>query len=591
MAYRGLFFIVQIPETKQPDLGGIGRVVPKAGVRDHELSAYVCQKTGGAPPTAQVTVQRDPEYLDQHSIVMTRKHFGDPYDLYADWYFFTMDISPDFTIVTVDILGEVAGHIVRGCGQCNASIPPNTVSVIEVIDDPIATVVPQNPEDLDGKITLASFWRGLEIAARCLDPETDISGTVKVRESDSKAIVELLLGTSHTAGMIGAKSMNATGPPSDGAQLEPIHWVGPTSGPVSFTAGETTKLDLRGRARLSVWTSPQIHVTENHLFDDGVLSQLNAIDDVTFVQTVRVDDKGLPKWAWNCSNRLFGDKSVSEDQRKTDFFREAVECLHKKGIQAFAGFEIVTKGEKQNFDEATTFLTWLRNTEDFTEHAQKLLAWFSTRKIFIDGISYDLEITGLGTDERDRPHIAALYTAVAAELAKDGRYLAYAPAAAYKTAPKPDYLNPPVIFAQPYSLARLAPNIIVRPMAYDIGPKMRREMVDLSLNELQLHPGQLQVGVGTDTTEQPISYDDFFNECRDIYRLYRVGVILWHLHSLGPRPNNKKTATVSGENDAITLTDSNAVLNTDLPTASIGQPIQGPLSDERLAVLGAHSPD
>jgi hypothetical protein len=81
----------------------------------------------------------------------------------------------------------------------------------------------------------------------------------------------------------------------------------------------------------------------------------------------------------------------------------------------------------------------------------------------IDGIGFDLEINTLG--ERHAANLEILFYELATLLAQQNRILSYATAG---------FLNDgettlSFMKAQPFRLAKIAPNIIARPMAYDDG--------------------------------------------------------------------------------------------------------------------------
>jgi hypothetical protein len=135
--------------------------------------------------------------------------------------------------------------------------------------------------------------------------------------------------------------------------------------------------------------------------------------------------------------------------------------------------------------------------------------------------------------------------------------------------------NPASMREQPYSLG-LNRNILVRPMSYDIGFKIkdgREDMVRYDLERAHLHPSHLQVGVGTDTTSNKITHKDITTECA-IYHTYRVGLIHWHV--------SKTLAELDK------YVDHDKALNPDGPQrGTLGQPMQGPLGPQRIAAFEA----
>jgi OmpA family len=331
-------------------------------------------------------------------------------------------------------------------------------------------------------------------------------------------------------------------------------------------------IQIGGRARLSAWAGPNGNWVEKGGLARAKFAALDdtwGLDDVTFVQTVRIapgsSDTDAVFWADNFMRETFPGNAKTRDEKCTKWMKDAIQYFHARRIQVFAGYEIVTDGDAAAAAAAKAFKGWLRDKTDdpdkFNQHADKLVGFFDSRELDIDGISYDLEVDGLGDAFRDR--IRAMYRSVASRLAKDERYLAFAGPADSST-----YADS--MREQPYSLG-LERNILVRPMSYDSGDAGREHNVAWTLGTLLVHPSHLQVGVGTATTKKPITHEQVTKECAT-YRSYRVGLIHWHVSDVLDKLDK--------------YADHDKALNPDgPPRGTLGQPMQGPLGPQRIAAF------
>jgi hypothetical protein len=371
------------------------------------------------------------------------------------------------------------------------------------------------------------------------------------------------------------------------------------------------------RLRLSAWTQGEyLWDPSTALVDRKKYATASGFDDLTLTQTVRM--KTLPAattddekkkndemrddvdWANNFltdagiyntplspqkKDATPDDKAKAKEAVRLGFLKDAIQYFHARRIQIFVGFEIVAekkgttakdaKALEEDHKAADRFKEWISKKKedpaDFAAHAKKLVAFFDDKGLDIDGVSYDIEMSGLG--DAYVAKMKALFMAVAAELRKKGRYLAYA-TRAFRSYTKSDSANDKkddFLREQPFSLAAAAPDIIARPMSYDLGTKGREDMFKFALTTDKLHPAQFQVGLGTVATTQPITHDDFDKECKNTWKGYRAGVIHW--------------AMTTGD-DAKQLARHNQALNpTDLATGRVGQPLQGPLNAARVKVL------
>jgi hypothetical protein len=392
----------------------------------------------------------------------------------------------------------------------------------------------------------------------------------------------------------------------------PIDWKldGATSATLAV-ANQSMKVEITGRVRLSAWAQPNNNWIDRKAkttkFARHRWKALDArwgLDDITFTQTVRLIDPGTappeemplvngkpdPDAVWWAGNFLPGHP----DKVRTDWMRDAIQFFHAHRIQVFAGYEIVTQdwttlknpsqdtvnNLKRDRRVGDAFVNWLSakggTMSDFAGHAKKLVGFFDSRGLDIDGISYDLEIgdenDGVGLGRRHAPAIEALYLAVMRQLSVKERYLAFA---------APGIPNADHMREQPYTLGNII-NIMVRTMSYAVdsdgykgpggkrqtGAGRKRVVVD-SLQKLNLHPSHLQIGLTT-RVNQPgkIEVEDATKEC-PTYRSHRVGLIHWYVDVLDLNLGQYR------EYDK-------ALNPTAPPRGTRGQPLQGPLGPQRL---------
>ena len=417
-------------------------------------------------------------------------------------------------------------------------------------------------------------------------------------------------------------SLTPSGPPSAvTAMLKRVQRLGSYSVPIDWkldgTASATlapahpsVKIGITGRVRLSAWAQPNNNWIDSKAkstkFARGRWKDLDprwGLDDITFTQTVRLVDPGSPPQelplingkpdpdaVWWAGNFLPGHA----DKVRTAWMKDAIQFFHAHDIQVLAGYEIVTQdwtvlkapsaqtvnALKRDRRVGDAFVKWLgakgATMSDFDAHAKKLVKFFDSRELDIDGISYDLEIDdkneGVGLGRRHAPAIEALYVAVMRELALKERYLAFA------AAPIPDASH---MHEQPYTLGNII-NIVIRTMSYRVPSegytgsggkgqtgKGRERVITDSLGKLNLPPSHLQIGLTT-RENQPgkISVSDATKECAT-YRSYRVGLIHWYVDILDLNLGQYR--------------DYDKALNaTAPPRGTRGQPLQGPLGPQRL---------
>jgi hypothetical protein len=347
--------------------------------------------------------------------------------------------------------------------------------------------------------------------------------------------------------------------------------------PITVQTGGTLDLKLASRVRVSTWLSagqasmgriPKATDKDpSHVAQTWQNIAFTGIDDVTFVATVwpKLDASGVAT-----EDFRFAPNFINFGVDAEAFLRDVLVLLHKQKVQVFASVFLdqgVPVGNQPKVSDGLVAFVKARAKAaakaagaapnqaqlraQFTTFATNLVKFFDDKNLDIDGISFDLENGNIGAAER--PAMEALYLELAAQLAVKGRYLAYA-------GPPSPPINPSMMPEQPFDLAR-NPNIIVRPMSYIVP---REPVIRFALDPAKaaLHPGQIQIGVGSTAVVA---------EARDTFARYRVGLIHFAVASIGP------IASYAALDQA---------LNPGLPPpGTLGQPLQGPLNAQRIAAM------
>ncbi|MBS2022676.1 MAG: carboxypeptidase regulatory-like domain-containing protein [Deltaproteobacteria bacterium] len=343
-----------------------------------------------------------------------------------------------------------------------------------------------------------------------------------------------------------------------GPHIAPIVWV--QSDPSVIKLGTKTPIErtILGRARLSLYAG--IEETIGATWEPGV------IDDVSLLVTVQNgDDPNKFEPAW--------DVGVLNTPQGHAMLPQAIAACHAKGIQCLAGFGLTDRGTSRikRFDVWLDALTKMSDSDadaETTRFAQALVNFIdntagdATNRF--DGLSFDIESSGLfggplsGKGVVDDAKLAKLrvvntkfYKAVATELGKDNRICAVTVGGmmsdddaitkgGLKSVPNSGggaLLSPKIHL---YELAKSAPNIIIRPMAYDAagganpqgmvmkpqwkGAKAEKipalntadgllewhtAITKFALEQKKLHPGQFQLGIKRFTPEAMMDDPNF----------------------------------------------------------------------------------
>lgn len=355
-------------------------------------------------------------------------------------------------------------------------------------------------------------------------------------------------------------------------------------------------IQLGTRLRLSTWATPDADWVDTKteglargafvvrdgagrpVEDRPAIDPAWGLDDVSFTHTVRLGSADSDDVSWDDGflPTLQPDKSADRDKKLTAWLRDAIQFFHANKIQVFAGYGIVTEKANPETTAGDAFVKWLRGkrkggavpADAFAAHAGLLLKFFTDRGLDIDGISYDLEVNGLGKDDADL--MQALYWTVADHLGQSERYVAFS---GVETIPAGYLLE------QPWSLAAHK-NVIVRPMSYH---QDRLDVARKAIGDTKLHPAHVQLGVATRDDPKQLLPESVDQEVAK-YGPFRAGLVTWHLlledlQNYGgtgiPRPNKQPP-------------NYDRALNPQGPTRGTpGQPLQGPLGPTRIAAFAA----
>ncbi len=373
--------------------------------------------------------------------------------------------------------------------------------------------------------------------------------------------------------------------------------------PIALSSGQTLA-PIPERLRLSAWTPAVAVLTKNSAgqatFDStnhftiepGILaSPCTGLDDVSLITTVFLTDAILASsptiaidWAADFPGTelvgiIRGNKKLDLDAIRLDFLRKVIATFHAKRVQVFAGFYVdtgntVAAGSSAAQAAVTTehaarlaALLDPKKSFSMSDFAKQLVGFFDTRDLDIDGIWFDFEVASLS--DAHEPRMRELIYEVSRALAVRGRYLAFASAndqAAGGNAPgAPNMISH--FFSHPSSLATL-PNVITRPMSYDSG---RFKTALQCYGTYGVRPQGLQIAVGKGNGKPNV--DSLIESEAPQLRAHRAGLIHWAFQSAG---------------SFVAYTKADAIMNKDAPPhGTFGQPIQGPLNRDRLAVLQA----
>ena len=433
-------------------------------------------------------------------------------------------------------------------------------------------------------------WDSTEIILELDPPGSGILDSCSIQPGTSTARLVTKLGASYTV-----KEVRRVGP-HFAPIIYQINEPGKSPGtPIKVADKGSVTIECGGRARISAWIDSAVMWNNkapmssdpNRIEKRWRGLTWGGLDDLTVLVSIwNVGQTDDVDWAEN-----FVPASSGKPE-KAKYFGQIIEMMHAQRVQVFAGMFSDTGVPGPSVKLGDAFTRWLRAKVAgqkgplkplFANHAKKAVDFFDNQGLDIDGISMDHEIfitspptpgmTALNAS--DRPAITALYQAYADELGKKGRYLAYANSAFTSH-------TDGISVWMPYELAQY-PNIIARPMSYQ-SEQRRERVIKFALPDetagAGLHPGQLQTGLATamPPTSTPAS---IIAEVGKTQRKYRVGFIQFGFDgsSAPDKAHPKRTQTSA-------FAEYDTALNPDGPPhGTLGQPLQGPLNAERIAVL------
>ncbi len=365
----------------------------------------------------------------------------------------------------------------------------------------------------------------------------------------------------------------------------PIPWV-VTAQPASDTylPGAEVSVEISARLRNSVWTSGSGMFDDTGGLRSDVISDLaGAVDDLSMLETFFMKVTG-PEVGFD--PRFLKGKPAEAD--KAALCKTVIDACHAAGLQLLCGYEGVAEGGK-NSAQAEAFKEFLKKAtiKQIEDHAAAIHhKIFDELGLDFDGIGFDIETVGVNTMDEQ---FEALYGTLAKLLARNNRILTYASATFAKdgeTSHEAAHMR-----SQRYGLAKLAPNIIARPMGYDGGhvynettkKGLHKEGIDCALRDVGLHPSQFQMGVklvgfllsgGRSKVgiSSPFDGPTARKRIDDLYRPNRIGMISFAIGGPSEPSSSQMRADIKTFDPK---------LNPSGPKAgAVGSPLQGPRRTE-----------
>lgn len=344
-----------------------------------------------------------------------------------------------------------------------------------------------------------------------------------------------------------------------GPQATPLKWsVKAQPASSAFAPGSEVTVEIFARLRHSAWTGGSSMFDDKAALRNDIIADLQgAIDDLSMLETFFItgpNNKKKDPHGASFDPRFL--RGALDDAVRAAKSKELIDACHAAGIQILCGYEGVAEGTT-NSKPAEFFKEFLRtgSIAQIEAHAAALHHLvFDELGLDFDGIGFDIETIGVNTFDQE---FEAFYGTLARLLAADNRILTFA-AGAFAVDGETDP-NAAHMRSQKYRLAKLAPNIIVRPMGYDGGnvydpvakTGLHKDLIDCALNDVGLHPSQFQMGVklvgqlqvgtapvrqkdGTTKNEPvfqkvgisaPFTRADVQARITDLYRPNRIGLI------------------------------------------------------------------
>lgn len=375
-----------------------------------------------------------------------------------------------------------------------------------------------------------------------------------------------------------------------GPQATPLLWsIKSQPAATAFVAGSEISVEISARLRHSVWTSGSAMFDDKAALRTDIISDLKGqIDDLSMLETFFItgtNTKGKDPNGASFDPRFL--RGAADDKVKAAKCKEVIDACHAAGIQLLCGYEGVAEGGT-NSTSAEFFKEFLRTATlaELETHAATLHHFiFEELALDFDGIGFDIETLGVGALDQE---FEAFYGTLARLLAANNRILTFAAGAFAKdgqTGKEAAHMR-----SQRYGLAKLAPNIVVRPMGYDGGnvfdpvtkTGLHRDLIDCALGDVGLHPSQFQMGVklvgfllsGKPPVKAKVGISSPFDgttvraRIDELYRPNRIGLISFAIGS----PSEPTSAAMRAD-----IKTFDASLNPSGPTAgTVGSPLQCP---------------
>ena len=352
----------------------------------------------------------------------------------------------------------------------------------------------------------------------------------------------------------------------DGPHRRPIDWNLVGHDHRKLTQGTTASVALSTRLRFSMWSFNTPFIRSLYELDKELLKLVNTayLDDLSLVHTIA--------WKEHTDGVRFTSKWTVSDAQLAELIQE----LHRMRVQVLAGYAI---GDEKDYSEY--FVRWLDKAKEpvLDAHASAIVDFLDKRKLPFDGVGFDLEMSGLRRHDESPAarrgqetceKLTYLYAKLSELMAERNGIVTYA------TAPftTDGEGQSPWINAQPYRMAKAAPNLIARPMTdsekYGVVDKdtiMRSIACALSPTDKGgggLHPSQLQIPI----TPSKMAMEELVTQH---LRPNRAGLVIYRL----PRPADRE-ATKKMLRDCTQWHEQWLNKYEPLPGTS-GQPLQVPL--------------
>jgi len=376
-----------------------------------------------------------------------------------------------------------------------------------------------------------------------------------------------------------------------GPHAVPIAWrISNAKNSVGGDNAPPETVEISTRVRVSTWSPPGsfLKVTGGKFqLDTDMLDRVKAggLDDITLTRTFTIGDaKGSVIFDPNAHPVLKGVDL-------TTTLTQLADALHARNAQLIAGYGIVgVPGNDDTADRSKFFtkvMTAALTTPKLAEdHADAIVDAMDQSGVPFDGINFDLEVDGL--DKTHRPAMQRFLQRVARRMAEGtpkNRLCFFAPGGfggnSASTTKDGEFTSVKWGESQMYAMCLGQANLIVRPQGYD-GASDHVNMLKVALGtgagQAHIHPSQIQLGIKMITGTGQLTDAQIQTDC-DMLRLNRVGLITWDLESVG---------NVSRQ----TLIDRFVGYSTHLNPGEAGpgtegQPFQGPLGPDQLAVFAA----